>query len=258
MTTSTARDVTEIPRIQHDEAMEIAAVESRKFAAQLRSFGADDWSRPTDCARWDVRALAAHVIGSAAGQASVREFIRQARTGRPVTAEIGGEHWWDGMNEIQVRERATATTDELIAEWDAVWPRAVRARTKLPRPIARLPLINLPAPVGRQPVSYLFDVGFTRDGWMHRIDLAHAIAPAGARVPLDVDEAHDGRIVADMVAEWAGTHGEPFTLHLTGPAGGTYVQGAGGETHTIDAIELSRILAERAEGDGVLRHKLPL
>ena len=101
-----------------------------------------------------------------------------------------------------------------------IWPRAVRARTKLPRPIARLPLLNLPAPVGRQPVAYLFDVGFTRDVWMHRIDIAHATG-----IPLDVDAAHDGRIVADIVAEWAGTHGEPFTLDLTGPAGGTFVAG---------------------------------
>jgi len=32
---------------------------------------------------------------------------------------------------------------------------------------------------------------------------------------------HDARIVADVVAEWAGRHGRPFTLHLTGPAGGS-------------------------------------
>jgi len=134
----------------------------------------------------------------------------------------------------------------------------VRARTKLPRPIARLPLIKFPAPVGRQRVSYLFDVGLTRDVWMHRIDLAHATG-----IPLDVDAAHDGRIIADIVAEWAGYHGEAFTVHLTGPAGGTYMQGSGmqgtgTETHTLDAIEFSRILAERVDGDGVLRHKLPL
>jgi len=256
MTTTTTTNVATVPRIQHDEAMAIATVESQKFAAQLRSFGPDDWARPSDCERWDARGVAAHVIGSAAGQASVREFIRQVRAGRPVTAEIGGKYWWDGMNEIQVRERANVTTDALIAEWDALWPRAVRARTKLPRPIARLPLINFPAPVGRQPVAYLFDVGFTRDAWMHRIDLARATGK-----PMDLDAGHDGRIIADIVAEWAGTHGEPFTLHLTGAAGGTFVQGVDGvdgETHTLDAIEFARILAERAHGDGVLRHKLPL
>ena len=54
MTTTTTTDVATIPRIQHDEAMAIAAVESRKFAAQLRSFGPDDWARPTDCELWDA------------------------------------------------------------------------------------------------------------------------------------------------------------------------------------------------------------
>jgi uncharacterized protein (TIGR03083 family) len=247
------RDVTTIQRIEHREAMRIAAVENRKFAEQLRSFEPGDWAKPTDCSRWDVRALAAHVVGSAAGQASPREFVRQVRNGRPLVAEIGGKYWWDGMNELQVRERATLSTEQLIAEWDTSSERALRARTRLPRLIARLPLLNLPAPVGRKPLSYLFDVGFTRDVWMHRVDLARA-----AGRPLDVEPDHDGRIVADIVAEWAGTHGEPFTLELEGPAGGHYTAGADGEHVRMDAIEFCRILAERAHGDGILRHPLPL
>ncbi|MGB8961524.1 MAG: maleylpyruvate isomerase family mycothiol-dependent enzyme [Pseudonocardiaceae bacterium] len=250
---STAVDVTTIPRITHAEAMRITAVENRKFAAALRNLEPGDWAKPTDCARWDVRALTAHVVGSAAAQASPREFIRQVRAGRPVVAEIGAQNWWDGMNEIHVREREALSVDELIAEWDRSSQRALRARTKLPRPIAKLPLLKLPAPVGRQSVSYLFDMGFTRDTWMHRIDLTHA-----AGTPFDADTAHDGRIVADLVAEWAGTHGEPFTLALSGPAGGLFASGTGGAQVELDAIEFCRILAERVTGEGVLRHPLPL
>jgi uncharacterized protein (TIGR03083 family) len=253
MTMSTAVDVTTIPRIKHAEAMQITAVENRKFAAALGKLRPGDWAKPTDCARWDVRALAAHVVGSAAAQASPREFIRQVRAGRPVVAEIGAQNWWDGMNEIHVREREALSVDELIAEWDRSSQRALRARTKLPRPIAKLPLLKLPAPVGRQSVSYLFDMGFTRDTWMHRIDLTHA-----AGTPFDADAAHDGRIVADLVAEWAGTHGEPFTLALSGPAGGLFASGTGGAQVELDAIEFCRILAERVHGEGVLRHPLPL
>ncbi|MDT4893744.1 MAG: hypothetical protein QOE97_2779, partial [Pseudonocardiales bacterium] len=213
----------------------------------------DDWAKPTDCARWDVRALAAHVVGSAAGQASPREFVRQVRAGRPVVAEIGAKYWWDGMNEIQVRERETLTVDGLMAEWDSSSGRALRARSKLPRLIAKLPLLNLPEPVGRKPVAYLFDMGFTRDLWMHRIDLTHA-----AGTTFEADATHDGRIIADLVAEWAATHGEPFTLELSGQAGGRYSSGEGGETVALDAIEFCRILAERVPGEGVLRHPLPL
>lgn len=242
-----------IERIGHEEAMAVAAVENARFAEQLAGFAAEDWTKPTDCVLWDVKGVAAHVVGSAAGQASPREFVRQVLQGRPLRAEIGGAFWWDGMNELQVRERAALSTDELRAEWDAVSPRAVRARTTLPRLVARLPLLGLPEPVGRQPVGYLFDVGFTRDVWMHRIDLARATGR-----PAVHDAAHDGRVVADIVAEWALRHGEPCTLELSGPAGGTFVAGTGGEHVAMDAIEFCRVLAERAEGPGVLRHKLPL
>jgi uncharacterized protein (TIGR03083 family) len=251
--TGTAIDVTTIPRIRHAEAMQIAAEENRRFGAAMRALEPADWTKPTDCERWDVKALAAHVVGSAAGQASPREFFRQVRTGKPIVAEIGAQYWWDGMNELQVRERSTLSTDELIAEWDTGSERGLRARRKLPRLIARLPLLNLPAPVGRQPLAYLFDIGFTRDVWMHRIDLTQAAGP-----PFSADATHDGRIVADIVAEWAGTHGESFTLQLTGRAGGHYVAGTGGEHRTLDAIEFCRILAERAHGGGILAHPLPL
>jgi uncharacterized protein (TIGR03083 family) len=253
MSQATVHDVTSVPRITHDEAMQIANVENVKFAALLRSFEPDDWTKPTDCERWHARALVAHVVGSAAGQASPREFVRQVRKGRPLVAEIGGQAWWDGMNELQVRERVGLSAEQLVAEWDAASARSLRARTRLPRLVARLPLLNLPAPVGRQPLSYLFDVGFTRDVWMHRIDLARA---TGKR--LDVDPDHDARIVADLVAEWASTHGEPFSLTLDGPAGGQFRAGVGGEHVDMDAIEFCRILAERGDGTGILRHRLPL
>jgi uncharacterized protein (TIGR03083 family) len=246
-------DVTTIARIKHDEAMRIAEVENRKFGEALRTLRADDGIKPTDCTRWDVRALAAHVVGSAAGQASPREFFRQVRAGKPVVAEIGAEYWWDGMNEIHVRERTALSVDELITEWDANSARALKARRKLPRPIARLPLLNLPAPIHRQRVSYLFDVGFTRDTWMHRIGLTEA---AGTK--FDADPEHDGRIIADLVAEWAGTHGQPFNLTLTGPAGGNYTAGSGGEHVEIDALQLCRVLAGRIPGTGVLQNPMPL
>ena len=252
MTMTTTRDVTTIPRIQHDEAMRLATTENAKFAALMRSIAVEDWSKPTDCALWDVRAMAAHVVGSAAGQISPREFLRQKRKGKPVTAEIGGQFWWDGMNEVQVRERADLTTEQLIAEWETSYPKAVRARTKMPRFIASLKVLNLPI-VGKQPVSYLFDVGLTRDVWMHRVDISRAIGYG-----LDLDAEHDGRLMEDYVAEWAAVYDVPFTLHLTGPAGGSFKYGEGGDTVTIDAVEFLRTLAEREHGDGVLSNPLPL
>jgi uncharacterized protein (TIGR03083 family) len=253
MMTTPAVDVTVIDRITHDEAMAITLVENRKFGEQLRSLGPDDWSAATACERWDVRAMAAHVLGATAVQISPREFVRQVRAGRPIVKEIGAKYWWDGMNELQVREREHLSTDELIAAWDTNSEKARLARNKLPKPISRLPLLNLPTPVGRQRLAYLFDMGFTRDVWAHRMDIA-----AATKRPMDLDAEHDGRIVADVVAEWASYFDEPFTLELTGPGGGSFTSGSGGESIQIDTLAFMTILAERAEGTGVLHHTLPL
>ncbi|MCU1404451.1 MAG: hypothetical protein JWQ43_754 [Glaciihabitans sp.] len=246
-------DVLTVDRITHSEAMAITAVENRRFADHLRRLAIDDWSRPTDCPLWDVRGVVSHIVGSAAGQASPREFARQVWRGRPLRREIGASYWWDGMNEVQVRDRADVSPDQLIAAWDVDSARALRARTALPRPIASLPLLGLPAPVGRQPLRYLFDIGFTRDVWAHRVDIAVATGTV-----FEQDADHDGRLVADLVAEWAGTHGQPFVLELTGPAGGMFSSGTGGEEVSIDVIEFVRTVSGRRTGTGVLRHPLPL
>jgi uncharacterized protein (TIGR03083 family) len=246
-------DVASITRIDHDEAMRITTVENQKFSELMASLSATQWSTPTECTLWDVRAMAAHLVGSAASQSSPREFLRQKRGGKPICKELGSPFWWDGMNELQVRERSSSTIEELTTEWNTASAKALKSRTKMPRPIASLKLLNLPEPVGRQPLSYLFDIGFTRDVWAHRIDIAHAIAVEPAH-----DAAHDGRILADIIAEWAATHGEPFTLHLEGPAGGTFVQGSGGEEVHISVVDFVRTLAERTTGRGVLQHALPL
>ncbi len=248
-----AIDVSSIPRIDHDEAMQITAAENRKFSDLIRSLSPEQWNTQTACTLWDVRAMAAHLVGSAASQASPREFFRQKRGGKPICKELGSPFWWDGMNELQVRERASLTTAELIAEWSTASAKAAKARAGMPRLIAGLKLLNLPEPVGRQPLSYLFDIGFTRDVWAHRIDIAHAL---GAEP--DHDAPHDGRILADIVAEWASTHGEPLSLVLEGPAGGSYRQGVGGDEIRISSIDFVRTLAERTTADGVLRHTLPL
>jgi len=61
------------------------------------------------------------------------------------------------------------------------------------------------------------------------------------------------------VAEWARRHGRPFTLELTGTAGGTFTEGGPGAaaTTTLDAVELCRIFSGRATGDGLLTQEVP-
>lgn len=102
-------------------------------------------------------------------------------------------------------------------------------------------------------MNYLLEVGFTRDVWAHRIDIHAAVGR-----PMELAADHDGRLVADIVGEWSELHGEPFELRLTGPAGGTFGQGQGGEVVELDALDFVRTLAGRLPGTGVLRHPLPL
>ena len=84
----------------------------------------------------------------------------------------------------------------------------------------------------------------------------HRHQPATGR-DVDLTPQHDGRIVADVVAEWARRHGQPFTLTLTGPAGGTFQAGQDGPELTLDAVEFCRILSGRASGDGLLSTAVP-
>jgi len=102
-------------------------------------------------------------------------------------------------------------------------------------------------------LKYLLDVGFTRDVWAHRIDIHAAIDR-----PMHPTADHDGRLVADIVGEWAGIHGQPFELILEGPAGGKFGNGGDGERVDIDAIEFVRILSGRLPGAGILSYPLPL
>jgi len=247
----TAISVDDIRRIDRAEARQLAEREFALFSALVGELGREDWTRPTDCDRWDVRGVVLHVLGAADAQASPRELMHQFRRGIPLNKQIDAHHWVDGVNELQVRERSHLTDEEVVAQMTAVGPRAVAGRWRTPAPLRWLP-VPIGPPVGVKPLSYLLDVGFTRDVWMHRIDIAEATG----RVVTPTAE-HDGRLVADIVAEWATTHADDFDLETEGPAGGRFRRGDG-EHVRIDALDLCRVLSGRLPGEGVLAHPLPL
>jgi uncharacterized protein (TIGR03083 family) len=254
---STPQRADRIPGIEHAEAMRLTAAENSRLLTQLRALTDEQWQAPTDCTGWTVRDIAVHLIASAQAQANPVEFARQVAAGRPLTAQIGGQHWVDGLNEAQLRARVDWAPPGLPDLWEAHSAAALKARRRMPAPVRALPVLpigtGLGVHIGWQPLRYLFDMGFTRDVWMHRIDIARA-----AGTPPELSPEHDGRIIADVVREWSERHGGPYTLSLTGPAGGQFRAGDGGEPQTVDAVEFVRILSGRAEGPGILRHKLPL
>jgi hypothetical protein len=46
-----------LPQTDLDQAYAVAHAEGRATLELLRTLGKDDWTRPTDCTEWDVRAL---------------------------------------------------------------------------------------------------------------------------------------------------------------------------------------------------------
>jgi uncharacterized protein (TIGR03083 family) len=242
--------VQDVPPIGRSEATDLARVEYQRFLDLLRGLDGDAWDRPTACTRWTVKDVAAHIVGETEAFSSLREFVHQFRRGPAARREIGGHELIDGVNEVQVRERRTLSPDELIERMAARTDAAVRLRTGLPRPVRAMP-VTFPV-VGRRSVGYLVDLVITRDVWMHRVDITQA---TGANLVLTPE--HDGRLVADMVSDWASTHVDPFVLELTGPAGGTFVRRDAPATR-VDAVEFLRIVSGRGTGDGVLAHPLPL
>ncbi|MEU2348362.1 maleylpyruvate isomerase family mycothiol-dependent enzyme [Modestobacter sp. NPDC049651] len=234
--------------LRHEEWMAAAAEEYHRLGAVLAELTAEDWHRPTDCAEWQVRDVVAHLVGAAESTARVRELVRQALRGRRLRP---GEPAVEGINAVQVDERIALGPARLRADLADAGARGLRARSRLPAPLRAVPLPFGP-PLGTRPLGYLTDRVYTRDAWMHRVDLCRATGR-----PLQLTADHDGRIVADVVADWAGTHGQPGTLTLTGPAGGTWSRGRDGGQLTLDAVEFCRVVSGRAPGAGLLATGVP-
>ena len=248
----TATTTATIPAISRHEMQGLATTEYARLADQLRSLAADDWSKPTDCPLWDVRAVAGHSLGMMTDFTSFRNMIRRMRAATKAAKEAGGP-FIDSMTAMQVEDHSDLSTAELIASVVETGPRAAHWRRKAPALFRRMPMKEkVGGKVETWRMGYLLDVILTRDPWMHRVDIAHATDRELVLTP-----EHDGRIIADIVAEWARRHGEPFTLELTGAVGGVFTAGDGGDPITIDAIEFCRVLGRRAAGTGLLAQEVP-
>jgi uncharacterized protein (TIGR03083 family) len=69
--------------------MRLAAAEYDRCAEMLRSLTPAQWAMPTDCPAWDVRQMAAHMLGMAEMAASIRENLRQQRKATKVAGSGG-------------------------------------------------------------------------------------------------------------------------------------------------------------------------
>ena len=253
--TITAIDVTMIEPLAHDEAMRRQAQELDRTLALLRSLDDAAWTAPTVCPAWDIRAMYQHVLGACEAGASIRENVHQLRRARSYRNQAGGP-LEAALSAVQVRERADLSPGQIIGRLTAIAPRTVRGRARTPALVRNHAKLAVDGPVYETwKLGYLIDTIYLRDLWMHRADAARAL-----NRPLELTPRHDGRIVADVVAEWARRHGEPFVLDLTGPAGGRYAHAPElpGTRHiSFDAVEFCRTLAGRGQPAGLLTTIVP-
>jgi uncharacterized protein (TIGR03083 family) len=259
MTTELAVRPAESPRdraLDRAAAMTVAATEYARIVALLRCVTADQWSLPTDCPGWDVRAIAGHVLGMAQMIATVPELGRQQLTAQK-GAKKTGQPMIDVLTARQVARNADLSPAEVVSAMHRVGPRAARRRRRMPGLIRSRTMPGLMT-VGenqeRWTFGYLFDIILTRDPFMHRLDISRATG-----IPVQATADHEGVIVDDVVREWAGRHGRPYTLTLSGAAGGSWA-GNGeqiGEQIDTDALDFCRSVSGRGTATGLLREQVP-
>jgi uncharacterized protein (TIGR03083 family) len=220
---SSISEAASIPSLTHIEAAEMATFELERFLACVEALAPADWDQSTACTLWNVRQVVAHVTGAAASYARWSEFRRQQSTFVQRPYRQVGFSLPDALNQIQVDDRGAATPADLLAELRDVGPRAIATRKRLP---AIVRAMRLPLPlVGVVPLGYVTDLIYTRDMWMHRLDICRATGREMVQTP-----QHDGRITALVVRDLARKltpklAGQAVVYELTGTSGGCWSLG---------------------------------
>lgn len=233
------KNIDVIEPIDKNEMAVLSQEEYRRLLALLDSLSDEEWNAPTVCGEWTVKLLVAHVLGAAESNASFREFLKQAVRGFR-KARARKSDLVDGLNEVQVIDRKHMSPAELCERLAGVSDGAIRGRRRTPRLFRPMKLGD--GTGGKISLGHLMDVVYTRDLWMHRNDISAATGKS-----FDVSPAHDGRIIEDVVREWASKHDAPFVLELTGPAGGSFQRGSNGQLITLDAVEFCLVVSGRSQ-----------
>jgi uncharacterized protein (TIGR03083 family) len=243
-----------IPPLTHQEAMTLAAEELKRFQALIESLADEDWGQQTACSLWTVKDVVAHQAAHICSTTSVGAFMSHSNLILMRPYLKNGMNILDAMNQAQVDLRRQYTVDQLLAEIRDRAQRSLQGRDRIP---AFLRSLVLPIPGFDQPRSlgYLFDVIYTRDMWMHRIDICHATGKK-----MELDSTHDGRIAALAVKDLTekskrGLRGRSAVLELTSAAGGSYRIGENPRpeaTIEMDVFTFANLTSGREKAANVL------
>lgn len=229
--------VEEIPSLDHEQWIEVGRSQHEALLKLLRDLSPEDWHASTDCELWTVKDMTAHVLGAAEGFTSFRELRQQVIGSLSRRGELGSQ--LNAMNQVQVDDRRHLSPDELTARLEDALPKFLVLRGRVGGIGRYLPLYD--PNLGAGSVRYLMDTIFSRDHFMHRIDIERATQREIAQTE------SDRLLVADVVVDWTRRAHAHVTLELSGDAGGSFVAGSGAIGLAADALELCRVLSGRGD-----------
>lgn len=228
-----------VPALDRNTALELARTEYDAILPVLRDLRPDEWRLPTDCAGWDVRAMVAHLVGSAEDGARLRAYFRRKRQR---ARRFPGMDGLAAHNECQIADHASVPDTDLPVLLERFAPLALKARSRMPSLARRIALATGDPQFPRLTLGYLADLVFTRDVWMHRLDICRA---TGRLFEVsDHDRAIATHVVRDIGLTW---RAPAVALELTGPLAGTWTLGHGVPTGTVrtDGLDYMRTVAGR-------------
>ncbi|WP_146070262.1 maleylpyruvate isomerase family mycothiol-dependent enzyme [Arthrobacter sp. GMC3] len=205
------------------------------------TFEGQDWERPTDCAGWNVRDMASHLLGAQEDLMSVPGVLGRRWTGR---RRYPGLSLLDAANQVQIDSHASESTAELARSYRANIPKVARYVSRFPRMLSGISVDKTMAPRNSPlRLGYLYNVIYLRDAWMHGIDLARATGVP--RPACGVEAMVVGQIMDDAAYQWGAEAGPEVVL--SGEISGTWQLGRPGQPARVTAagLDLCRRLSGR-------------
>jgi uncharacterized protein (TIGR03083 family) len=223
----------DLPMTPADVAATVARAQRLRLIDEAVRLAADQWQTVTECPRWTVFDIVAHVAAAMQNAANPVRWLSDGVLGK---FRHPHDAFLDAGNEIGINRRRGRSVARLVADY-----RGLIDAAEPPRLLRRVPV-----PVGGLPryadVAYLVDVILARDAWLHRYDIARA---TGGSVDPDPTSAEVvAEVVRDLALAW---QGPDVVLDLTGPEGGTWLVGTNPDAPvvTLPAVEFLRHLSGR-------------
>jgi hypothetical protein len=145
---------------------------------------------------------------------------------------------------VQIAERSGLSDVELAADLRRWAAGAPDGRRRQPGLLRRVPLPRFAGLRRGARLSYLLDVVYVRDVWLHRVDLHRA---TGVDLPVSSAEGEVvAQVVRDLDLEW---DAPALVLELTGRGAGRWTVGEGEPFAAVteDAVALMRLLSGRSD-----------